>query len=74
MNKIIKLLLIFIISIPLLSCGGFKKVDQRSRPTDPEERRRQFKKEEALALMICLKEEVVQILNSVPPIQCGEYL
>jgi hypothetical protein len=41
MNKIIKLLLIFIISIPLLSCGGFKKVDQRSRPTDPEERRRQ---------------------------------
>lgn len=40
-KKIINFLLILIISFTTLSCGGIKKVDQRSRPTDPEERRRQ---------------------------------
>ena len=41
MKKIINFLLILTISFSTLSCGGLKKVDQRSRPTDPEERRRQ---------------------------------
>ena len=41
MKKFINLILISSILIPLVSCGGLKKVDQRSRPTDPEERRRQ---------------------------------
>ena len=41
MKKIINLLLILSLSIPLFSCIELKKVDQRSRPTDPEERRRQ---------------------------------
>lgn len=40
MNKLFNFLLIFTISFALMSCN-FKKVDQRSRPTDPEERRRQ---------------------------------
>ena len=41
MKKIINFLLILVITLTTYSCGGFKKVDQRSRPTDPEERRRQ---------------------------------
>ena len=41
MKKIINFLFILTISFSTLSCGGLKKVDQRSRPTDPEERRRQ---------------------------------
>ena len=41
MKKLINIILILFILIPLVSCGGLKKVDQRSRPTDPEERRRQ---------------------------------
>ncbi len=45
MKKIINFLLILLITFTTFSCGGFKKVDQRSRPTDPEERRRQAVKE-----------------------------
>ena len=45
MKKIINFLLILVITLTTYSCGGFKKVDQRSRPTDPEERRRQAVKE-----------------------------
>ena len=41
MKKIINFLLILTITLTTFSCGGFKKVDQRSRPSDPEERRRQ---------------------------------
>ena len=44
-EKIINFLLILVITLTTYSCGGFKKVDQRSRPTDPEERRRQAVKE-----------------------------
>tara|TARA_B100000575_G_C23065582_1_gene613532 strand:- start:750 stop:1268 length:519 start_codon:yes stop_codon:yes gene_type:complete len=41
MRKLINFFLILTITLPLISCGGIKKVDQRSRPSDPEERRRQ---------------------------------
>ena len=43
MKIIINFLLILLITLTSFSCGGFKfkKVDQRSRPSDPEERRRQ---------------------------------
>tara|TARA_B100001093_G_scaffold501438_1_gene553074 strand:- start:1515 stop:2042 length:528 start_codon:yes stop_codon:yes gene_type:complete len=41
MSRFIKFLLILTFLIPLNSCGGFNKVDQRERPSDPKERRRQ---------------------------------
>ena len=41
MKKIINFLVLFIIVLTTYSCGGFKKVDQRERPTSPEERRRE---------------------------------
>ncbi len=41
MKKTLNFLLILLITVTTFSCGGIKKVDQRSRPTDPEERRRQ---------------------------------
>ena len=41
MKKTLNFLSIFLISIIFFSCVKFEKVDQRSRPTDPEERRRQ---------------------------------
>ena len=41
MKKTINFLIILTIVMTTFSCGGLKKVDQRERPTDPEERRRQ---------------------------------
>ena len=41
MLKFFKYFLIILLTLTLNACGGFKKVDQRERPTDPEERRRQ---------------------------------
>ena len=41
MLKFSKYFLIILLTLTLNACGGFKKVDQRERPTDPEERRRQ---------------------------------
>ena len=41
MKKFINFLVLLTIILTTYSCGGFKKVDQRSRPTEPEERRRQ---------------------------------
>ena len=41
MKKTLNFLSIFLISTIFFSCVKFEKVDQRSRPTDPEERRRQ---------------------------------
>jgi hypothetical protein len=41
MKKIINFLILLIIVLSTYSCGGFKKVDQRERPTSPEERRRE---------------------------------
>ena len=41
MKKIINSLILLIIVLTTYSCGGFKKVDQRERPTSPEERRRE---------------------------------
>ena len=41
MFKFFKNLILLAIFTSLLSCGGIKKVDQRSRPDTPEERRRQ---------------------------------
>ena len=40
MNKFIKILLISLIVLTTYSCN-YKKIDQRERPTDPKERRRQ---------------------------------
>ena len=45
MLKFSKYFLIILLTLTLNGCGGFKKVDQRERPTDPEERRRQAVKE-----------------------------
>ena len=45
MLKFSKYFLIILLTLALNACGGFKKVDQRERPTDPEERRRQAVKE-----------------------------
>ena len=45
MLKFFKYFLIILLTLTLNACGGFKKVDQRERPTDPEERRRQAGKE-----------------------------
>ena len=41
MKKIINSLILLIIVLTTYSCGGFKKIDQRERPTSPEERRRE---------------------------------
>ena len=41
MLKFSKYFLIILLTLTLNNCGGFKKVDQRERPTNPEERRRQ---------------------------------
>ena len=41
MKKLLSSILICLTILPLISCGGLKKVDQRSRSSDPEERRRQ---------------------------------
>ena len=41
MLKFSKYFLIILLTLTLNACGGFKKVDQRERPTNPEERRRQ---------------------------------
>ncbi len=41
MKNTINFFLIITIILTTFSCGGFKKVDQRERPTNPEERRRQ---------------------------------
>ena len=45
MRNFIKIIACFFLILSVASCGGFKKVDQRERPTDPEERRRQAVKE-----------------------------
>ena len=74
MKKTINFFLILIIILTTFSCGGFKKVDQRERPTNPEDRRRQeLMKEEVQELMIYLTKDVLQILNLVHQILCGEH-
>tara|TARA_B110000444_G_C18743435_1_gene549095 strand:- start:519 stop:1040 length:522 start_codon:yes stop_codon:yes gene_type:complete len=41
MNKVFKILFLIIISLPLLSSCGYKKVNQRERATLPDDRRRE---------------------------------